>query len=135
MGYVESSLFFCATTKTVKDCALDTIYMCNTVPPHHLESLADNKPPQTSKTEAAAMLAADNNWEALSPHAWATYVAHVKVYLDDFILIVQGGTDERRQMTRHLFCAINELFLPNTKYNTACEDPISLKKLRKCNAD
>ena len=37
-------------------------------------------------------------------------------------------------MTRHLFCAIDELFRPNTKDDTAREEPISLKNLRKGNA-
>ena len=34
-------------------------------------------------------------------------------------------------MTRHLFCAINDLFRPNDKDDTAREEPISPKKLRK----
>ena len=45
MGYVESAAFFCATTKTVKKHTLDTLSMRHTAPPHHLEDLADTKPP------------------------------------------------------------------------------------------
>ena len=37
-------------------------------------------------------------------------------------------------MKRHLFCAIDELFLPNDKENIAREEPISLKKLCKGDA-
>ena len=37
-------------------------------------------------------------------------------------------------MTQHLFRAIEELFCPNNKDDIAREKPISLKKLRKCNA-
>ena len=37
-------------------------------------------------------------------------------------------------MTRHLFRAINELFLPNNKDDIAREEPFSLKKLRKGDA-
>ena len=37
-------------------------------------------------------------------------------------------------MTRHLFHAIDELFLPNDKDDIAREEPISLKKLRKGDA-
>ena len=40
MGYVESAAFFCATTETVKDRALNTLSMRHTAPPHHLENLA-----------------------------------------------------------------------------------------------
>ena len=78
-----------------------------------------------------ATLEADSNWEALSPHARATALAHVEVYLDDFIGITQGGPTERIQMMRHLFRAIDELFCPNNKDDIAREEPISLKKLRK----
>ena len=45
-GCVESAAFFCANTETVKDRALDTLYMRHTAPPHHLEHLADTKPPK-----------------------------------------------------------------------------------------
>ena len=37
-------------------------------------------------------------------------------------------------MTRHLFCAINELFRLKNKDNVAWEEPISLNKLRKGDA-
>ena len=85
MGYVESAAFFCAMTETVKDRKMNTRAMGHTTPPHHLEDLADTKLPQTSEEEATETLDAISNWEALSLHARATYLAHVKVYLDDFI--------------------------------------------------
>ena len=134
MGYVESAAFFCATTKTVKDRALDTLSMRHTAPPHNLEDLAETKPPETTAEEVAETLVANKYWEALSPHAQATALAHVEVYLDDFIGITQGGAKERRQMTRHLFRNIDELFRPNNKDGIAREEPISLKKPRKGDA-
>ena len=67
MGYVESAAFFCATTETVKDCALDTLSTRHTAPPHHLEKLAETKTPDTTEEEAAATSAAEKDWEALSP--------------------------------------------------------------------
>ena len=99
MRYVEFAAFFCATTKTVKDCTLYTLSTCHTVPLHHLKNLADTKPPQNSAAEVSATIEVNDNWEALPLHAHATALAHVKVHLDDFIGIVQGGPDERRQMT------------------------------------
>ena len=63
-----------------------------------------------------------------------TALSHVEVYLDDFIGITQGRPTERRQMTRHLFRTIHELFCPNNKEYIAREEPISLKKIRKGNA-
>ena len=115
MGYMESAAFFCATTDMVKDRTIDTLSTRHTAPPHHLEDLADTKPPQTSKGEATATLDADKNWEALSLHARATALLHVEVYLDDFIGITQGGPTDRQQMTQHLFRAIDEIFRPKNK--------------------
>ena len=85
MGYVQSTAFFCATTETIKDRALDTLSMRHTAPPHHLENLAKKKPPETMEKEIASTLVAGNDWEDLSPHARATALAHAEVYLDDFI--------------------------------------------------
>ena len=125
MGYVYSADFFCATTKTVKDRALDTLSKRHTAPPHHLKNLAETKPPETTAKEIAATLVADKYWEALSPHARATTLARIEVYLDDFISITQGGETERRQMTRHLFHAVDQLFWPNNKDDIVRKDPIS----------
>ena len=94
MGYVESAAFFCATTETVKDRTLDTFSTCHNTPPHHLEYLADTKPPQTSVEYTEATLKAKSKWEALSLHAQATALARVEVYLYDFIGIVHGGPTE-----------------------------------------
>ena len=134
MGYVESAAFFCAKTETVKDFALDNLSTRHTAPPHHLENLADTKSPQTSSEEVTPMIDVNKNWESLSPHARDTSLAHVNIYLDDFIGIVQGGLDERQQMMRHLFRAIKKIFRPNTKDDTSQEEPISLKNLRKGDA-
>ena len=81
-----------------------------------------------------ATLEAYNDWEALSPHARATALSHVEVYLNDFIGITQGGPTERIQMTQHLFRAIEELFRPNNKDDIAREESISLKKFCKGDA-
>ena len=70
----------------------------------------------------------------MSLHVRATALAHVEVYLGDFIGITQGGTKERQQMTRNIFRNINELFRPNNKDDIARKEPISLKKLRKGDA-
>ena len=39
----------------------------------------------------SATRAADSTWEAISPHARATELSHIEVYIDDFIGIVKGG--------------------------------------------
>ena len=76
----------------------------------------------------------NKNWEGLSPHAWATALSHVELYLDDFIGITQVEPTKRLDMIQHLFGTINNLFRLNNKYNIAQEEPISLKKLRKGNS-
>ena len=106
MGSVKSAAFFCATTEIVKDQALDTLSMCHTAPPHHLEHLADTEPPETTAQEVAVTLSAEKDWESLSPHARATALAHFEVYLNDFISITQGGgnretTDDAAYLPRH----------------------------------
>ena len=99
MGYVESATFFCVTTETVKDRILDSLSTRHNTPPHHLKDLADTKPPQKSVHNTDATLKAHKIWDTLSLYARATALANVKVNLDDFIGIVQGGPTERRQMT------------------------------------
>ena len=91
MGYVESAAFFCTTTDTVKYLILDSLSTRRNTPPHHLEDSADTKLPQTSVQNTDKTLKSDNDWEALSLHARATSLAHVEVYIYDFIGIVQGG--------------------------------------------
>ena len=114
--------------ETVKYCALDPPPpQHNTAPPQALENLMETVPPQTTPKEAAATQAADRNWEYLSLHDWSTVLSHIKLYLDNFIRIVKSGSEDRRKMMQHLFRDIEELFRPNTKDDTACEDPISLK--------
>ena len=70
----------------------------------------------------------------MSPHALSTALAHVEVYLDDFIGIVQGGPTERRKIMQHIFHDIKDFLRPKDKDNTAREGPISLKNLRKGDA-
>ena len=58
---------------------------------------------------------------------WAS-LAQIKVYLDNFIRVVQGGPTERNQMTRHLFCSIYKSFFPNINRYRAQEEPIYINK-------
>ena len=134
MRYVESAAFFCATAETVKECTLDTLSTRHNALPHHLKDLLDTNTPRTSAEDAESTLEADRNWEALSLHVRATSLAPVEVYIDEFIRIVQGGPTEQRQITRHLFRAINDLFQPYNKYDNAKEEPIYLKKICKVDA-
>ena len=53
------------------------------------------------------------------------------VYLDEFILLIQVGGDERTQMLKHLFHMTNRVFFLNVRSETNRKYPISLKKLMK----
>ena len=76
----------------------------------------------------------DKLWANLSPQARAAALAHVKVYLDEFIGIFQGGQEEWNHMTRHLFRTIDSLFFPKDTTNKYRPDPIFVKKLKKDDA-
>ena len=79
------------TTSHGRNPSPSTLSTRHTAPPHHLEDLAETKPPDTTAEDVAATLVADKDWESLSPHARATALAHVEVYLNDFIRITKGG--------------------------------------------
>ena len=50
--------------------------------------------------------------------------------MDDFISVIQGVPEERKQMTRHLFSSIDYLFRPNNPLDMAMEEPIFFKLLK-----
>ena len=52
-------------------------------------------------------------------------------YLDGFILLIQGGAVEQKQILRHLFHTIYRIFWPNSPVGVHRKYPISLKKLQK----
>ena len=47
----------------------------------------------------------------------------VEVYMDDSIGVVQGVTEERKQMTRQLFSFIDYLFCSNNPADMARDKP------------
>ena len=72
---------------------------------------------------------ANASWEHLPAEQRTAAKSNFGVYLDDFILVVQGGPRERRQMLRRLFHQINWVFRPNEEADTNRKYPISLKNL------
>ena len=56
---------------------------------------------------------------------------NAEVYLDDFIVVVQGWPMEHTQMTLHLFLYIYELFQPQNSQYRSLEEHIHLNKLDK----
>ena len=71
----------------------------------------------------------EKNWRDLPTRAYQAALAHVEVYLDKFIGVVQGGPYEWKNMTHQLFRSINNLFQPNGQLDVAREELISLNDL------
>ena len=61
-------------------------------------------------------------------------LAHVGVYLDNFIGVVQGQPEERKHITWHLSSFIYSLFQTKNPLKMAREEPILLKKPAKGDA-
>ena len=107
---MNSAFFFFTTTETATDTANVTIARQHDAPPHPLETAAvtqagdANDNPTTNK---------DKIWDALPPYRQYKSLACANVYLDDFILLLQGGNSKRQKMTRHLFVTINKILCTN----------------------
>ena len=93
---------------------------------HLLKLAAEARPADNT---GAPKTQADASWENLPVEQLATAKANVDFYLDDFISVVLGGSMERRQMLRHLFHQIDQVFCPNNEVESNCKDLISLKNL------
>ena len=76
----------------------------------------------------------DDQWRNLPAKLHQAALDHVEVYLDDFNGVFQRGTEERRQITKNLFCSIYLLLFPKNPLDVVREEQISLKKLEKIDA-
>ena len=72
---------------------------------------------------------ADASCKHLPAEQHSSATANIDVYLDDFILVVQVGSRERRQMIWHLFHQIDRVFRPNKEVYTNRKYHISQKKM------
>ena len=131
MGYIQSSPLFCATIEEVKYRALNTLHATGAAPEHPLETLVEAFPPDRDYHKERQEEKADDTWIKLPPELRRAALAHIEVYLDDFLGVIQGGPVEQTHMTHHLFRFIDELFRPNNPQYRAREEPISLKKSAK----
>ena len=116
MGWVESVPYFCTVTETIVDLA-NGLPANKWLPPHPMEELV-NTPLPPEETPAAlhlmACLQSDTSCDnpvrnpIPSDHAvlcplqkpvWST-----DIYLDDFIMAIQGSETVRLQHLSHLLC-------------------------------
>ena len=101
--------------ETVADLANEAISQREKAGEHPLELVAEARAANnTGNLEAQA----EASWEHLVAEQRSARKANVDVYLDDFISVVQGGPRERRQMLRHLFHQIEQVFRPNKEAYT-----------------
>jgi len=162
MGWVESVPYFCAVTETVADIA-NAIPSHVQMPRHPLEDLANTPPPMEELPVALAP--ATTAWQpqepplALAPttsglqpepppvkqdlapqgqpvlRPFHKPVKFNDIYVDDYILGLQGSKKERLQHLRRLLHSIDEVFRPVDALDSADRNHVaSVKKFLKGDA-
>jgi len=143
MGWVESVPWFCLATKTGADIA-NAMPLNVHLPPHPLEQLAMTKPPDEPdppcpKPNARGGSAPLNATAAMAPPVLQPFhkpVTFTDVYLDDYLLGVQGNAKACLQHLRRLLYAIDEVFCPVDGDNSKHRNHVpSIKKFLKGDAD
>ncbi|EJK58873.1 hypothetical protein THAOC_20968, partial [Thalassiosira oceanica] len=125
MGWVSSPPTFCALTESAADVANDRIDANWAPPGHRCDSVADTP---TESTRPASKTGPPPRIR----HRVKGPVGRTDVYVDDFILLAQGGKRRRKRLRRILFHCIDMIFRPpDAKDDKWKKDPISLKKLLK----
>ena len=125
MGWVSAPPVFCAASETVADLTNRSI-VANWKPPlHRLDKVADTpaesvRPP--SEPGRPPRIRSRNKGP----------LGAVDAYVDDFILLAQGGKRRRRRLRRILFHCVDRVFRPpDVADDEWKKDPNSVKKLRK----
>ena len=125
MGWVSSPPIFCALIETVTDLT-NVLIQSNWRPPaHRLDKIA-NTLPSTSRPPARPGQPPRIRHRNKGPLGVAD------CYVDDFVLLAQGGRKRRRRLRRILFHCVNGAFRPpDADDDKWKKDPNSLKKLLK----
>ena len=124
MAYVELAPLFCAAIEIGKDIVNNIMNPRLTATDQPLEKVVETKPSGNNRKSDQNKFQADKHWSNIPARARQAALSHVEVYLDDFISVIQGVPEERKQMTRHLFSSIDYLFRPNNPLDMAMEEPI-----------
>ena len=126
MGYIDSAPYFCMAMETVGKISNEAIYQKEQAGKHEFYLEAEAR---AADDAGAPEAQADASLGDLPTEQRSAVKANVGVHLDDFIPVVQGGSRERRQMLRHLFNQIDQVFRHNEEAETNRKEVISLKKL------
>jgi hypothetical protein len=157
MGWVSSPPTFCTASETVADLANASLYK-NTVPPHRLEDTASvhdcwESPQPINNGEEPLFPDTGGPPASLSPQADDSIVtrprplpqpenrtplsilpgpvAHVDVFVDDFIGLAQGSRRRCRNIRRCIMHAVDQVFSQRDSDAAQRKEAISEKKLDK----
>ena len=90
MGYVESDPLFCVTIETIKYRATITMHKSGEARVHYLENLMETLSKDQYHIQKGKEESTNKSWDNTSTQTKQVALAHVKVNLDDFIIVVQG---------------------------------------------
>ena len=123
MGWVSSRPEFCAATESITDVCIKEIHSGWRPPPHRQEEPAETPTPSSRPTSSPGR-PPRIRYRRKGPLGTAD------CYVDDFILLCQGGKRRRKRLRRILFHCIDRVFRPPDDADDEWKkDPISLKKL------
>ena len=150
MGWVQSPPTFCAMSETICDLANQAIRSAGKSEPHRLEteaSIHDDlskswQPRPREQDNALADLALAGHLDTtVEPEADETAppsncafqrpLSETDVFVDDFILLGQGGAEKLRNQRRHVLHAVDKVLTKPDVHNRPRHEAVSVKKLRK----
>jgi len=127
IGWVSSPPVFCALTETVTDLTNGLIQSNWKPPAHQLDKIVDTAPP-TSRPPLRP------GQPLRIRHRNRGLLRVADCYVDDFVLLAQGGRKRRRRLRQILFNWVDGSFRPpDDEDDIWKKDPNSLKKLLKGN--
>ena len=145
MGWTESPPYFCSATKTIADLANDLAHSTWSPPPHPLEVAAATAPEADTALTLTAPAPPPSQHALHRPVSVPTAhrarrrrrpLRYADVFVDDEILVAQGGPASLNAFCRKLLHLNDRVFRPNDKADDLSirREPISLKKLDKGDA-
>ena len=99
--------------KTIKDTANNTMQNRGKAPVQPLDILAETPPGDHNQLQEERVAISNKAWNNIPSQAQKAELAHVEVYLDNFIGVFQGVQTDCTQITRQFFHSIGELLNPN----------------------
>jgi hypothetical protein len=139
MGWTESPPYFCAVTETIADMANARILKGRPEKPHHLDRLANSKPPNTpllypAPTFDTPSVGIPKRRSPMLPSR-SRILASIDVFVDDFIGLAQGSSKRLHRIRRTLMRSIDDVLRPlDSDDPPHAREPISVKKLKQGDA-